>query len=210
MSYHEEGKRRRIVRAKYGDARREANEILGQLNRGMAPGQQLRGEDRETYLAALARLRPLGVGLGEAVDEYAKARRAIDKRATLSEVVRFFMAHAPEEMQAKTVQEAYALYLKRAVARTGGRNVESIKLHVGRFVDAFHCQLGDVTHDQLEGWMETRYLSGRYFNNCRTALVVFFRWCRKKDFLPEVETEAEKIERRPELLEVTTLSITTT
>jgi integrase len=201
VSYYEGGKRRRIIRGKYEDARREADKILVQLNSGVAPSQQLSGAHREAYLSAVSKLKPLDVSLAEAVEEYVHFRNVVGSRAGLSEVARYYLAHAPGEIHDKSVGDAYDLYLQRAVARTSERNVEGVRLHVGKFADAFHCRLSDVNHERIEEWMDGRKMSGRYFNNCRSALITFFRWSRKKRFLADTETEAEKVEKRPETVE---------
>lgn len=201
VSWYEDGRRKRLIRSDYGKARVEAEDALRKLNQGMAPSQQLRGEDKVAYLAAIKKLKPLGVSLGEAVQDYTAAREALAGRSSLTEAVQFFLSHSPDLLHEKSVTEAYELYLERAENKTSKRNVETVKLHVGRFASAFQCLLTDVTHQQIETWMTSQDYSARYFNNCRAALITFFRWCRKQKFLPNFETEAEKVEKRPELLE---------
>ncbi|MDF1738668.1 MAG: hypothetical protein P1U86_05875 [Verrucomicrobiales bacterium] len=201
VSWYEDGKRQRLIRSDYKKARVEAEDVLRKLNLGMAPSQQLRGEDKVAYLSAIKKLQPIGISLGEAVQDYTTAYEALDRRTSLSDAVRFFLSHSPDLLHEKTVTEAYDVYLERAENRTSKRNVETVKLHVGRFAAAFQCPLSDVTHNQIEAWLIKQDYSPRYSNNCRAALITFFRWCRKQRFLPNLETEAEKMEKRPELIE---------
>jgi integrase len=88
----------------------------------------------------------------------------------------------------------------RIERQKSARYFEAMKLHLGRFKDAFHCQLSDVIHERIEAWMDDLGITGRYFNNCRAALITFFKFCRKRRFLPgDLETEPEKIEKRSEI-----------
>jgi hypothetical protein len=161
VSYYDAGKRRRIVRGSYEEAKKEADLRLTQLAAGLTSDKQLHGDDRAAYLAALAKLKPLGLSLSEAMLEYTQARKTLDGRGSLSEAVRFFMAHASVTVQDISVQEAYERYLARAESRTGDRNIELVKLHVGRFAKAFRCHVNDVTHEQIDAWMDNLNMSGR-------------------------------------------------
>lgn len=205
LGYYEGGKRCRIVRASYSEVKDEALRVLRELSNGQAPSQQLRGEDREAYVAAVAKLKELGVSLGEAVQEYTNARRALSGQSSVAEAVRFFKAHSSYQLDEKTVAEAYELYLTDIKDRISSRSLETTKLHVGRFAQSFHCPLMDVTHEQIQSWLNQLGYSGRYFNNARGFLITFFRWCRKRRFLPDLETEAEKVVKCREKLESTAI-----
>ena len=52
VSYYDEGKRRRIVRGSYEEAKKEADLRLTQFAAGLTSDKQLHGDDRAAYLAA--------------------------------------------------------------------------------------------------------------------------------------------------------------
>jgi len=198
--FTEGGKRRRVVRNGYDDAKDLADEKLVALASGLTPEKQLNPDDREVYLAAKKKVEPFKASINEALQEWAEAKKALNDRVGLAEVVRYYLAHAQQGVKDISVQEAYDLYLARIESQKSDRYIEAMKLHLGRFKDTFHCQLNDVTHEQIEAWMDDRGMKARYFNNCRAALITFFKYCRKRRFLPgDLETEAEKIEKRSEI-----------
>ena len=84
-------------------------------------------------------------------------------------------------------------------------HLQKIRLHVARMAEAFGGPLSAVTHDQIELYLRGRKHKGRYFNNARSEIVTFLRWCRKRNYLPDKETEAEKVEKEWEVEEAATI-----
>ena len=147
VDFNEDGKRRRVVRNDYQKARDFADEKLLMLASGLTPEKQLNPDDREVYLAAKKKVEPFDATINEALQEWAAAKESLNDRVGLSEVVRYYLAHAPQGIKNITVQDAYALYLDRIEGRKSERYAATVKLHLGKFKDAFHCQLSDVTHE---------------------------------------------------------------
>lgn len=197
VEWYEGQKRHRANRSAWADAKKLAEEKVEKLRSGTFPSHQLRAKDVEIYLAARKKLKPLGIPLSQAVEEYVAARRDLDEHTSLADAIRFFKAHAPNQADQKVVQEARDLYIEDRRDRVGKRGFETIKHHVDKFADAFQCQLTDVTHQQIDQWLRRQELSPRSFNNRRNAIIAFFNWCRKHRYLPDLATEADKVEKRP-------------
>jgi hypothetical protein len=56
--------------ADLGEAKKEAAIVAERLNAGQGDALELTGKDRDAYLHAVRKLRPLGIGLVPAIDEY--------------------------------------------------------------------------------------------------------------------------------------------
>lgn len=197
VEWYEGQKRHRANRSAWADAKELADEKVETLRSGTFPSHQLKAKDVEIYLAARKKLKPLGIPLSQAIEEYVAARRDLDEHTSLADAIRFFKAHAPNQADQKSVQEARDLYIEERRDRVGKRTFETIQHHIDKFAEAFPCQLTDVTHQQIDQWLRGQKLSPRSFNNRRNAIVTFFNWCRKHRYLPDLETDAEKVEKRP-------------
>src|SRR5438105_15006375 len=91
VAYYLNGKRHRDVFGKLADARARASEVATQIARGDANMLTLSSADRESYLTAKERLRPFGIPLHAAVEEYVTAREQLNGDG-LMPVVRDFNA----------------------------------------------------------------------------------------------------------------------
>ena len=74
LGYHEGS--RRVLRqfADLAEARKEAGIVAAKLNAGQGSALELTGTDRDNYLSALDRLKPLKIGLVAAIEEYVSAK----------------------------------------------------------------------------------------------------------------------------------------
>ena len=95
VEWYEGQKRHRANRSAWADAKELADEKVETLRSGTFPSHQLRAKDIEIYLAARKKLKPLGIPLSQAVEEYVAARRDLDEHTSLADAIRFFKAPAP-------------------------------------------------------------------------------------------------------------------
>src|SRR4029077_9629438 len=67
VAYYQNGERQRSVFGNFDDAKKAAQEIATKIAHGRVNVKELTGADRESYIAALNLLEPLGVPLHSAV-----------------------------------------------------------------------------------------------------------------------------------------------
>jgi hypothetical protein len=106
-----EGKRHRRSFSDIAAAKKEANDVAAQLNRGQAQALTLRATDRESYLTATRLLAPMNIPLHDAIREYARAREIL-KNEALVPAVQFYMSRSHQKLPAKTVQEVYEQFTR--------------------------------------------------------------------------------------------------
>src|SRR5476649_1280878 len=63
IAYHEAGRRTRRMFAELSKAKAEAKIIAQQLSAGKGAALELTGVDRDSYLSAISKLKPLGLDL---------------------------------------------------------------------------------------------------------------------------------------------------
>src|SRR5260370_14798176 len=80
------GKRKRETFSNLADAKERAREVARAIINGRAAVLELTNVDREGYVGALELLRPLGIPLHSAVEEYVAARSHLDGESLLSSV----------------------------------------------------------------------------------------------------------------------------
>src|SRR5260370_19955502 len=80
------GSRRRETFGDLADAKERARQVARAIINGRAAVLELTNVDREGYVGALELLRPLGIPLHSAVEEYAAARSHLDSESLLAAV----------------------------------------------------------------------------------------------------------------------------
>lgn len=202
ICWHEGEGRKRIRRTDYDEAVLLAEEIATRLHNGRADGHQLTGEDKRVYLDLQARTRKIGCTLTEAVELLERFKSALGHKISTEQAIQFYQVYGQEGTETRTVNEAYEEFLTEKEARTSRRNVEGLKLHVGRFTEEMgDSKLASITHRQIEKHLDSKGHKPAYFNNARAEIITFFRWCRKHRYLPQLPTEAERVEKRTQVVE---------
>jgi hypothetical protein len=80
------GQRKRETFAKLEDAKRRAGEVARAMLNGRLAVLELTSADREAYVSALELLKPLGIPLHSAIEEYVAARSHLDGESLLSAI----------------------------------------------------------------------------------------------------------------------------
>jgi len=174
VAWHENGQRRRKCFADPEKAKRYARLIIAPLiRRGELAALRLTGADREAYVHAMELLRPLGVPLSVAVEDYVKR-----KVGTLDKEV------------ADVVKE-----LLEARSALSARYQESLRSHLNRFAETFHYPIGRVTTAMITRWLDLLKLAPRGRKNARQSVVTLFHFAQRRGYLPKnVPTEADDVE----------------
>ena len=175
-----DGKRQRETFGKLASAKARANEIAVQIERGERDMLKLSSADRASYLHALRLLEPMGVPLGVAVEAYvaqAQKARPASKDKRIHEIV-------DELLEDKKQNGASVRY------------IQSLRSHLTRFADAFHCNIGSVTARLIEQWLVRLKVGPRARNNNRMSVVTMFHYARKHGYLAKDEqTEADLVDK---------------
>src|SRR5215472_924775 len=84
IAYYLNGKRKIETRPNESEARQRANEVATQISRGQMDVLSLTNSDRDNYVVAMNLLRPLGVPLHAAIQEYVAAHEHLHDGSLLS------------------------------------------------------------------------------------------------------------------------------
>ncbi len=188
VSYHEAGGRRLRQFAELSKARREAKIIADQLSAGEGRALELTGKDRDSYVYAVRKLKPLDVPLNVVIDEYLKAR-AYD--VPLVEAARSYAETHKDKLPDKAVEEVLQEMLQ-AKKKDGVSESYQIALKslLGRFAADFRTSIANVQTPEIDGWLRGLKLSARTRNNFRTAITVLFNYAKTAGYLNRDRTTA--------------------
>ena len=193
--HYRDGARNRQTFAKFAEARSNAQEVATQIARGRVNVLSLTNADRDSYVAAINLLQPLGVPLHVAIEEYAAARSHLRDESILSAV----KAHARRSgnHHDKPVGEIVAELLDDKKQNGASvRYIQSLRSHLTRFAAAFRCNIGSVTAKLVEQWLASLKVGPRARNNNRMSVVTLFHYARKHGYLPKNEpTEADAVDK---------------
>lgn len=174
VAWHVGEQRQRKTFADLDEAKRHARlVIVPAIRKGELTALKLTGADREAYVHAVELLRPLGVSLSVAIEDYVK-RKAGSRDKPVAEVVK-------ELLEARSTSSL--------------RYQESLRSHLNRFAETFHYNIGGVTTAMIVGWLDRLKLSPRGRKNARQTIVTLFHFARSRGYLPKhVPTEADDVE----------------
>jgi integrase len=128
-------------------------------------------------MAAKNLLRPFGIPLHDAIEEYVamrKRKKTVEKR--VGDVV-------DELLEAKKQ------------ARLSDRYIETLRTYLLRFADSFQTNIASVNTGAIVRWLDSLKVGPRSRNNVRQAVVSLFNFARRRGYLPKGETtEAADVE----------------
>jgi integrase len=193
--HYQDGVRNRQTFAKFAEARSHAQEIAIQIARGRVNVLSLTNADRDSYVAAISLLRSVGIPLHVAVEEYVAARSHLQDESLLTAVKAY--ARRSRNHHGKPVVDIVTDLLKdRKQNGASVRYIQSLRSHLTRFADAFHCNIGSLTAKLIEQWLASLKVGPRARNNNRMSVVTLFHYARKHGYLPKDEpTEADAVDK---------------
>jgi integrase len=194
LSYYAGGRRKMETFAEFDKAKARAVEINGSVTNGDSENLLLTGKDRLVFTRAVEALQPSGVSLDVAAIQFAEAK-ALLGGVSLMEAAQFYAKRHANTITGKTVAEAVAEFIvAKTAAKRSDRHLQDIKYRLGKFRDSFCCDLADVGELGLRKFLDGLKLSPRSQNNFRTTIISFFRWAKKKKYLPSDWDEFASIE----------------
>jgi integrase len=193
--YYRNGKRIRENFRKERDATSRAQEIATAIEKGRVEVLQLTNSARESYVAAMRALQPLGIPLHAAVEEFIAAREHLGGESLLGAAKAY--AKRKGSHHDKPVAEIVAELLQdKKQNGASARHIKSLRTDLNRFAAAFHCNIGSITARLIEHWLARPKVSPRTRNNNRASVVTLFRYARKHGYLSRGEqTEADLVDK---------------
>src|SRR5215472_298027 len=177
VAYRLHEKRHRKNFSQYQDAQRFASDTATALERGRAQVLSLNAADWQSYIAAKNLLRPFGIPLHDAIEEYVATRKR--KKIT-------------EKRVGEIVDELLAA---KQNAGLSDRYIETLRTYLLRFANSFQTNIGSVNTGTIALWLDSLKIGPRSRNNVRQAVVTLFNFARRRGYLPKGETtEAADVE----------------
>jgi integrase len=195
IAYYADGKRKIETRASEVEARARAHELATQIARGRINVLSLTNADRDSYVAALNLLRPLGVPLHAAVEEYVAAREQLKGESLLS-AAKEHAARRRHVIERKVSEVVSELISAKKQDGLSLRYLETLRSHLNRFAAAFQINIGSVTARLISDWLNAQGIGPRARNNLRMSIITMFHWARARGYLPKGQpTEADDVSR---------------
>jgi hypothetical protein len=159
LSNYAGGQRKRETFAKLEDAKRWAGEVARAMLNGRLAAMELTSADREAYVSALELLKPLGIPLHSAIEEYVAARSHLDGESLLSAV----KEHAAGEI----VNE---MLMAKKHDGLSPRYLYMLGSDLTRFRNAFKTNISSITSAVTEDWLAAQRVTARTRNNLRASI----------------------------------------
>jgi integrase len=177
VAYRLNGTQLRKNFSRYKDAWNFASDTATALEKGRAQVLSLSAADWQSYIAAKNLLRPFGIPLHDAIEEYV----AIRKRKKIVE---------------KRVGEIVEELLKaKENAGLSDRYIETLRTYLLRFAASFQTNIGSINTGAITRWLDSLKVAPRSYNNVRQAVVTLFNFARSRGYLAKGETtEAADVE----------------
>jgi integrase len=187
--------RKRETFADLEKARLRAHQVAVDTAKGRIPSLELTNSDRESYLRALSLLRPSGIPLSSAVEEFITARSLLDGESLVAAVKEHLQRrrNIPARSVSSIVDELLAAKQDDGLSR---RYVYALRSDLTRFAEAFQTNVGSITSRLIEDWLVAQRVGARTRNNLRTSIGTLFRFARARGYLPKGQpTEVDDVRR---------------
>ena len=193
VAYYSAGKRKRDSFGNLADAKERANEVARAIINDRLAVLQLSNTDRDGYLRAINLLRPFGVPLHSAIEEYIAARRLLNGEALLGALQEHLgrRRNVIDKRVREVVDELIAAKQQAGLTR---RYTDTLRCYLNRFANAFETNIGSVISRMIEDWLTAQKLGPRGRNNIRQSIVTLFHFARSRHYLPKGQpTEADDV-----------------
>jgi integrase len=188
VAFHEGGSRKLRQFAELVDARTEAKIIAERLNAGQGAALELTGKDREAYLFAMRKLKPLGIGLATAIEEFADAKTI---GAPLLAAAKLYhkthMEGLPSKAIAGIVEE---LFTAKKADGASKAYLAPLRTCLDRFARDFKMNIAEAQTRDIDAWLRALKQSPRSRNNHRNGVVLLFNFAKAAGYLNRDQTTA--------------------
>ena len=150
----------------------------------------LSDSDRETFMAAVKLLKPVGIGLIAALTDYVAAAKVMGERGSLTLAANDYVKRAAQVEKynptSEVVEELLAIMEEELkIKPKRRRDVQTMRSHLRQFAKATKIPIQEITLDTAVSWLQHSTATDRSFNNKRTSLVRLGSFCKQKCYLPD-------------------------
>ena len=179
---YSEGKRRFDSYHVEQEAVEAATKLARQMSELDVIGASMTKEQTFDYAQAVKDLAPYDVTLRDAASALAACLKQVGTLPILHEAVAFFRKHH-RKVVAKPVADV-ATELQTLKEKRGGspEYLRDLKYRLNRFTADCHKNIGDVTVDDLQTWLDGLELSTQSYKNFKTVLFTLFRFAERKGY----------------------------
>jgi integrase len=189
------GQRKRETFAKLEGAKRRAEEVARAMLNGRLAVLELTSADREGYVSALELLKPLGIPLHSAIEEYVAARSHLHGESLLS-VVKEHAARRRYIVDKDVGEIVDEMLMAKKHDGLSPRYLYMLGSDLKRFKNAFRTNIGSITSAVIEDWLAAQRVIARTRNNLRASIITLFNFARARGYLPKGQpTEADDVRR---------------
>lgn len=189
-----DGKRKRQVLSSFDKAIAEAKALGLQLNKGDLGSADLSGQERVACMRALQLLQPIGTAIEVAAAEYADAITKLKDRASLAQVVEFYLKRKPVELKAKRVADVVKECLEsKEQDKLSERYLKQLEYDLNRFAARFKVCIEDVAGRDIDQWLRDLDVSGRTRNNIRMSVQTLFGFAKLKRYVAKDHDEMDAV-----------------
>lgn len=199
LVYHLGSQRVRRRFADFAEAKLEAELVATKMTNDEQEALKLSPADRANYVQACGFLKPTNVPLNVAASEYADAVKKLPSGVTMRDAVNFYLKRNPTCFQKRTVTEVVEELLQ-AKEKAGRSELHlcDLESRLGRFGDAFHMNIGEVTGQMIEKYLNGMDVCGRTKANHLGHITALFNFAVKRKYLPKDSLDEVKSVERPE------------
>jgi integrase len=195
IAYYVGKERKRETFADLPKAKARAQEIVISILQGRLPVLELTNADSESYLRAIQLLRPVGIPLHSAIEEYVAARSKLDGESLVLVVGEHLSRkhNIPQKRVGEIVDE---LLIAKQHDGLSARYIYALRSDLTRVKNAFQTNITSITSSLIEDWLLAQKVGARTRNNLRTSIVTLFHFARSRGYLPKGQpTEADDVRR---------------
>lgn len=188
------GERKTMTAPTLKEARDKANGILDQIVAKGGVVATYSPAQVAVIESALEICTKAKVTLTKAVSEYSEALQHLPQGVSLIEAVReFAKLRDREELIPISVAALVEKFLEsRRKKDVGELHMKSLSQRLERAAQHFRCNIGDITSQDIDQWIESLEVGPLTRNHHRTSLVSLFRYAQSQKFLKrEGRTEAD-------------------
>jgi integrase len=198
VEWYEGPVRKRLTRVDLAEASAEAKNVADTLNAGRGAALELTGVDRDSYQTAMKELKPLGIGLVTAIQEYVAAKKL---GAPLISAAELYNETYKVKLPDKKVPEVYQEMLEARRKEGAGKTYQiNLKSRLGAFSRDFKDYIAKVSTDDITKWLYALDLSPRSRRNHRNTIVSLFNFARdEKGYLVRERKHAAELVKAPKV-----------
>ena len=197
ICWYEGGRRRTRCFSDFAEAELIAQQVSVRLSNKQATGREATHRDIEILQHCEELVRPFGVALVAAVEEWAAVRKSAPD-ISLSDAVRFYATNGPDRFPNRsTTQVANEFVTSLERKGVSDSYVSCARGHLEKFAAKVTGRISEVTVADINGYLSgLKHLSPVSKNGIRRNIVTMFSFAKKHGYIhPDRKTAAEQSEK---------------